>query len=124
MNELITSEKLVCCWPEQAKALTESPFIKHITFVGSEEIGRKVLIIRIQFVFLCHTHSYKVAAAAAVNLTPVTMELGGKDPAIILPGTKIENCIGILMRGILLVIFLQNYIMSYFFAVKIAAKTV
>lgn len=34
--------QVVCCWPEQADALTRSPFIKHITFIGSEEVGRKV----------------------------------------------------------------------------------
>ena len=34
--------QVVCCWPEQAEALTKSPIIKHITFIGSEEVGRKV----------------------------------------------------------------------------------
>jgi len=34
--------QLVCCWPEEAEALTSSPWIKHITFIGSEEVGRKV----------------------------------------------------------------------------------
>lgn len=43
----------------------------------------------------------KVAVAATVNLTPVTLELGGKDPAIILPGTNLEKWISIWMRGVL-----------------------
>jgi acyl-CoA reductase-like NAD-dependent aldehyde dehydrogenase len=34
--------QVVCCFPEQAHALTKSPLIKHITFIGSEEVGRKV----------------------------------------------------------------------------------
>lgn len=34
--------QVVCCYPEQAHALTKSPLIKHITFIGSEEVGRKV----------------------------------------------------------------------------------
>lgn len=34
--------QLVCCYPEDAKALTTSPEIKHITFIGSETVGRKV----------------------------------------------------------------------------------
>ena len=34
--------QVVCCYPEQATALTESPKIKHITFIGSEAVGRKV----------------------------------------------------------------------------------
>jgi len=37
--------QIVCCWPEQAEALTRSPLIKHITFIGSEEVGRKVRAI-------------------------------------------------------------------------------
>ncbi|KAG1836232.1 Aldehyde/histidinol dehydrogenase [Suillus subluteus] len=32
----------VCCWPDQAEALTKSPLIRHITFIGSEEVGRKL----------------------------------------------------------------------------------
>ena len=42
----------------------------------------------------------QVAVAATVNLTPVTLELGGKDPAIILPGTELEKWISVWMRGI------------------------
>jgi len=34
--------QVVCCYPEQADALTQSPRIKHITFIGSETVGRKV----------------------------------------------------------------------------------
>lgn len=34
--------QVVCCYPEQADALTQSPDIKHITFIGSETVGRKV----------------------------------------------------------------------------------
>ncbi|WP_216328164.1 aldehyde dehydrogenase family protein [Deinococcus aestuarii] len=49
---------------EVAGALTALPF-DHIFFTGSGEVGRKVL------------------AAAAPNLTGVTLELGGKSPAIL-----------------------------------------
>ncbi|KAG6836748.1 hypothetical protein H0H93_003824 [Arthromyces matolae] len=74
--------QLVCCYPDQAEALTTSPIIKHITFIGSEEVGRKI------------------ARAATVHLTPVTLELGGKDPAIVLPGTNLHQWSGMWMRGI------------------------
>ncbi|MDR3440977.1 coniferyl aldehyde dehydrogenase [Telmatospirillum sp.] len=47
-----------------AKAFVDLPF-DHLLFTGSAEIGREV------------------AQAAARNLTPVTLELGGKSPAII-----------------------------------------
>ncbi|OCH89541.1 meiotic sister-chromatid recombination aldehyde dehydrogenase [Obba rivulosa] len=74
--------QLVCCYPEEADALTRSSLIRHITFIGSEEVGRKV------------------AMAATENLTPVTLELGGKDPAILLPSTDLKRWSSILMRGI------------------------
>ncbi|CAG2151186.1 coniferyl aldehyde dehydrogenase [Cupriavidus numazuensis] len=47
-----------------ARAFTSLPF-DHIVFTGSPEIGRHVM------------------RAAAANLTPVTLELGGKSPAIV-----------------------------------------
>ncbi|KAJ7702278.1 meiotic sister-chromatid recombination aldehyde dehydrogenase [Mycena rosella] len=74
--------QLVCCFPEQADALTRSPHIKHITFIGSETVGRKIAI------------------AATEHLTPVTLELGGKDPAIILEGTDLNRWASLWMRGI------------------------
>lgn len=42
----------------------------------------------------------QVAEAATEHLTPVTMELGGKDPAIVLPGTDIDKWASVWMRGI------------------------
>jgi coniferyl-aldehyde dehydrogenase len=47
--------------------------LDHLFFTGSTEVGRKVM------------------AAAAPNLTPVTLELGGKSPAIVAPGYPIET---------------------------------
>ena len=55
---------------EIGAAFASLPF-DHILFTGSERIGRKVM------------------AAAAENLTPVTLELGGKSPALILPGADL-----------------------------------
>ena len=49
---------------DTAIAFTEQPF-DHILFTGSTSVGRFVM------------------AAAAKNLTPVTLELGGKSPAIV-----------------------------------------
>jgi acyl-CoA reductase-like NAD-dependent aldehyde dehydrogenase len=45
----------------------------------------------------------KVAIAATDNLTPVTLELGGKDPAVILPDTELDRWISLWMRGVLYV---------------------
>lgn len=49
---------------EVAQQLTHLPF-DHILFTGSTEVGRKVM------------------QAAATNLTPVTLELGGKSPVVV-----------------------------------------
>mgnify|MGYP000227175478 FL=1 len=63
--------QLVACGPAEAEMLTRDARLAHITFIGSDAVGRRV------------------AAAAAPQLTPTTLELGGKDPAIILPGTDL-----------------------------------
>jgi coniferyl-aldehyde dehydrogenase len=52
-------------------AFAALPF-NHLLFTGSTAVGRKVL------------------AAAAPNLTPVTLELGGKSPAIVAPDFPID----------------------------------
>ncbi|SRR6266404_5820707 len=96
-------KQLVCCFPDQAEGLTRSPKIKHITFIGSERVGRQVsLLKRIAW----HTIycPFQIAIAATQHLTPVTLELGGKDPAIVLPGTDIERWSSLWMRGILYVL--------------------
>lgn len=73
--------QLVVCAPEHAEALTRDARLAHITFIGSDAIGRRV------------------AHAAADELTPVTLELGGKDPAVILPGTDITFFASMFMRA-------------------------
>lgn len=102
---IFLQKKLVSCLPDQAEALTRSPKIKHITFIGSERVGRQVGPISRQ------TESWhvilmpiQIAIAATQHLTPVTLELGGKDPAIILPGTDVERWSSLWMRGILYVL--------------------
>ena len=72
----------VACWPQTANYLTSNPSISHITFIGSREIG------------------HKVAASAEKTLTPVCMELGGKDAAIILDDvSNLPQVASILLRG-------------------------
>jgi coniferyl-aldehyde dehydrogenase len=53
-------------------AFTQLPF-DHLLFTGSTEVGRHVM------------------RAAAANLTPVTLELGGKCPALVAPGYPIAQ---------------------------------
>lgn len=66
VNEAIDSAQLsvVTGGPDVAQALSALP-LDHLLFTGSTSVGRKV------------------ALAAAENLTPVTLELGGKSPAIV-----------------------------------------
>lgn len=58
--------------PETGKAFSEIPW-DHLIFTGGGEIGKHVM------------------AAAAKNLTPVTLELGGKSPTIIGPDADVQK---------------------------------
>jgi coniferyl-aldehyde dehydrogenase len=71
---VVTGDALV------GKAFAALPF-EHLVFTGSTAIGREV------------------AQAAAKNLTPVTLELGGKSPAIIDASCDLDNVIDRLAWG-------------------------
>ena len=62
-----------------SQAFAATPW-DHLLYTGSPDVGRKVM------------------AAAAANLTPVTLELGGKCPALLTPGSvnakNVESVIG------------------------------
>jgi acyl-CoA reductase-like NAD-dependent aldehyde dehydrogenase len=66
--------------PEVARAFVALPF-DHLLFTGSTEIGRHVM------------------RAAAENLTPVTLELGGKSPAIVGRGIAIGEAARRILYG-------------------------
>lgn len=61
--------------PTAGAALTAHPDVDKVTFTGSTEVGRLVV------------------KAAAGNMKKVTVELGGKSPAIILPDADIDVAI-------------------------------
>lgn len=75
----------VICLPDGADYLTSHSGIKHITFIGSRTVA------------------LKVCASAAKALTPVCVELGGKDPAIVLDDAAtvkdLDSIVAIVMRG-------------------------
>lgn len=72
----------VLCWPQTASHLTSHPDISHVTFIGSRPVA------------------HHVALSAARSLTPLCLELGGKDPAILLDDVKdLKKVASILMRG-------------------------
>jgi coniferyl-aldehyde dehydrogenase len=68
---------------EVGRRFTELPF-DHLFFTGSTAVGRLV------------------ARAAAANLTPVTLELGGKSPALLAPDADLALTAPRLMSGKLL----------------------
>jgi coniferyl-aldehyde dehydrogenase len=66
-----------------AQAFSELPF-DHLLFTGSTVVGKRVM------------------AAAAANLTPVTLELGGKSPTVIAPGYPVQRAATRILAGKLL----------------------
>ncbi len=65
---------------EIGEAFSRLPF-DHLLYTGSTNVGRKIM------------------AAAAQNLTPVTLELGGKSPAIIAPDGDLKAAAVSIARG-------------------------
>ncbi len=60
---------------ELGRAFAALPF-DHLLYTGSANVGRQIM------------------KAAAENLTPVTLELGGKCPAVLLPGSVTPETVG------------------------------
>jgi aldehyde dehydrogenase (NAD+) len=66
---------------EAGAALTAHPGIRHISFTGSVATGRKV------------------QAAAAQNVTPVTLELGGKSPQLVFDDADLDAALPYLVNA-------------------------
>lgn len=74
--------QLCCCFPEDADYITSHPDLNHITFIGSKPVA------------------HHVVRAAAAQLTPVVVELGGKDAMVVLDDVPdLQKLASILMRG-------------------------
>ena len=72
---------VVCGFAQTGQALVRSPGVSKIIFVGSTGIGRKVL------------------EAAADTLTPVVLELGGKDPIVVCDDADLKQMVPIALRA-------------------------
>lgn len=70
----------VCGGPTVGAAFCAQPF-DHLLFTGSTAVGRQV------------------AQAAAAQLTPVTLELGGKSPAVLAPGQDLAHAARRILNG-------------------------
>lgn len=74
--------QLVCTWPIDANYFTSHKGLEHITFIGSRPVA------------------HHVCKSAAESLTPVVVELGGKDAFVVLDDVKDLDAISsIIMRG-------------------------
>lgn len=82
LAQLFPVEQVACVTggPEVATEFSALPF-DHLFFTGSTQVGRMVM------------------AAAAPNLTPVTLELGGKSPVIVAPDYPLEKAAGNIAAG-------------------------
>lgn len=82
LTEVFPEERVatVLGGPEVAQAFAALPF-DHLFFTGSTAVGRLVM------------------RAAAENLTPVTLELGGKSPAIIAPDYPLRTAVARIAAG-------------------------
>lgn len=70
---------------EAGAPLAAHPDINHLTFTGSLEVGKLV------------------GQAAASNIVPVTMELGGKSPHVVFSSAHLDRAVPVLIRS-----FIQN----------------
>nr|OQO18817.1 hypothetical protein B0A51_12603 [Rachicladosporium sp. CCFEE 5018] len=81
--------QVLACWPQTSRHFTSHPGISHLTFIGSKPVAHEVL------------------KSAAKSLTPVCVELGGKDAAIVLDHptgkasseSEMQRVTSIIMRG-------------------------
>jgi aldehyde dehydrogenase (NAD+) len=67
--------------PEAGKPLAEHPLVRKVTFTGSGAVGRQVMHY------------------AADKLCPVTLELGGKSPNIVLPDADLDLVVPGIITG-------------------------
>lgn len=67
--------------PETGRQLIGHPAVRKVSFTGSTDIGRQII------------------AQSAPTITPVTLELGGNDPAILLPDADLEHAAARITQG-------------------------
>mmetsp|Transcript_21882 Transcript_21882/g.85767 ORF Transcript_21882/g.85767 Transcript_21882/m.85767 type:complete len:592 (-) Transcript_21882:22-1797(-) len=73
--------QLIPGYGDTGAALCKCPDVDKILFIGSPETGKRVM------------------AAASEQLTPVVLELGGKDPLIILEDAEWDHAVDVALRG-------------------------
>jgi aldehyde dehydrogenase (NAD+)/betaine-aldehyde dehydrogenase len=69
--------------PEAGAALAAHPGIDHLSFTGSREVGQLIM------------------AAAARNIVPVTLELGGKSPHLVFADADVRSAVPLITGSII-----------------------
>lgn len=69
--------------PEAGAAIAEHPGVDHVSFVGSTGVG------------------VSIAKAAAENVNPTVLELGGKSPHVVFPDADLDSAALFITKGIL-----------------------
>ena len=73
--------EIVCGGPDVGKSLVEHRLIRKVSFTGSTGVGKQIM------------------RQAAGTVTPVTLELGGNDPAILLHDADLESAAAFLAKS-------------------------
>jgi len=74
--------QLLAGYGDTGAALCTCPQVDKILFIGSPETGKRVM------------------SAASQNLTPVILELGGKDAFIVLKDAELDHAVEVALRGV------------------------
>lgn len=74
--------QVITGFAEAGKALSESPNIDKFVFTGSDRVGKYIM------------------QSCAKNLTPVVLELGGKDPFVVCKDVNLNTITPIVSRGV------------------------
>lgn len=80
LAEVFPQDEVVVVKGDVGAAFAALPF-DHLMFTGSTNVGRKVM------------------QSAAANLTPVTLELGGKTPTLLLPDANLDKAAASIVHG-------------------------
>lgn len=116
MNEEVV--QLVVCLPDVAETITRNPLVKHITCEpcrpgmntiteglmwqssAASQWARRSVILHWDTVSW-RLLTVQVALAAAGIMVPTCIELGGKDPAFLLPSANLKQFASTWLRGAL-----------------------
>lgn len=69
-----------------------------VLFIGSPEVGKKVMAVRFSSIWRCYV-KFNSLKTASETLKPVILELGGKDPFIVLAPADVQTAVDRAING-------------------------